>query len=197
MSQTDRSGQIISALLSLSFIRDQEGRRIQSACPDVLSKMKWGYWSPASADEHQSQNPHKGIKHSPSVSRKQELKVYRDGKSRSSRENGFHKQSANPCPGTSVWLARQWENQKSYYLKRNIQRVFPAGILEKALGEIKCQSFLASSCFPEAKGKKDRGGGKKSMMFALLLIFALQNVFVCPGGKVSTGLSQNLCSWLC
>lgn len=30
-----------------------------------------------------------------------------------------------------------------------------------------------------------------SVMFASLLIFALQNVFACAGGKVSFGLSQN------
>lgn len=182
---------MIAALLSLSFRSNQEGRRTQSACPDVLSKIKWGYWSPASTDEHQSQVLHKGRppEQSLSVIRKQELKVYQSGKSRSSRENGFHKQSPNSSPGTSVWLARWPGNQKSCYLK-NIQRVVPAGIVENALGGTKSHFFLASSSSPKAKRKK------KSTSSASLLIFALQNLFVCAEGKVPFGLSQHLHVWV-
>lgn len=54
------------------------------------------------------------------VVRQQELRVYQAGKSRSSRGNGFHKQAANPSPGTLVRL-RQRENQKNSHLKRNTQ----------------------------------------------------------------------------
>lgn len=67
------------------------------------------------------------------------------------------------------------------HLKRNAQRLLP----ERALGGVKRLSFLLSPSFPKANWKK------KSVMFASQLIFALQNLFACAGGKVSFGLSQN------
>lgn len=62
--------------------------------------------------------------------------------------------------------------------------------MENTLGGIKCHSFLASSSPPKAKRKK------KSTLSASLLVFALQNLFVCAGGKVPFGLSQHLHVWV-
>lgn len=89
-----------------------------------------------------------------------------------------------------MWLARQWENQKRYYLKRNIQREFPAGILEKALSGIKCQSFLASSCFPEKEGKKRWGRDVWCLYYCLFLpcktyLFVLEERFPSACHKIS------------
>lgn len=111
--------------------------------------------------------------------------------------SGFHKQSEILLWALQFDLQGSGKNQKSWYLKRNLQRVFPAGILEKGLGGMKRQSFLASSCFPEAKKMEKKDGEGEGMMFALLLTFALQNVFICAGGKVCYKIfAVGYVSWL-
>lgn len=90
------------------------------------------------------------------------------------------------------------KNQKSDYLKRNTERVLPAGGSETALGGMSVDPSSPLPAFLEQMEKKMGGKGKnKGLMFALLLIFASQSIFVCAGGEVSIGSSQNLCSWVC